>query len=506
MKIKSLRRLVFLTVAIMCYGGIMLAQSNPFTFAVTNKSDWNKGDDLDRKGYSSSQEVDLSISFSKGDGTTSPTFDVVSNTNTSMCAILNVGNSMTLATSSKIITKVAFQFGTASGTAKESNYEFTPAGSYTNDAVDEKTKNVWQGCTQKLVLKNLTNKGGIKVMRVYVYYESAPTIASQADSYGFYKVEQCTITEDNKFILEQNTHPALDMTEVTLDENVTTLNLSNPNTIFQVAGTAENGNATPSDSKWKELGVNVLVKRLDNVLVAATPIQFIDKDGCPFLTQRHFLIKPGCSYKRTVKASAWATSILPVAVTNVPFDAYIVDADNSTSNNVVFKKVPEVPAYTPFLIHNIGDAKDWVVDLGNGTCDMRSTNEHQTTATVSTTAANFTGTFNILPCDGKEYYALYNNASTGTELTLKKFGSHGNIGAFRAYFTLNAPQANAREISFSFDSNEVTGIAQLEEVMGIHQPDNVYNLNGQIVKANTTSLEGLSKGIYLFHGKKYVVK
>src|SRR5574344_673155 len=34
----------------------------------------------------------------------------------------------------------------------------------------------------------------------------------------------------------------------------------------------------------------------------------------------------------------------------------------------------------------------------------------------------------------------------------------------------------------------------------------VYNLNGQVVRTNTTSLEGLAKGIYIVNGKKYIVK
>ena len=507
MKKISLKKLALLIAIVICYGEVMHAQNDPETIAITNINTWNTGEDLDGKEYSSSTKADLIVSFSKGDGESSPTFGVVSDTNTSKCAILSIGNTMTITTHSNIITKVAFQFGTGSSTAKGDNSEFTPTGTYTNSASNEKTKNVWEGATQKLVLKNLNNKGAIKIMRVYVYYEAAPTVASTADSYGFYKVGACTITNVNKFIFEQNMLPALDLTDVKLDEGVSSLNLANPNTIFQVEGTAENSNATPTDSKWNNLNVNLIVKRTDNVFVAATPIQFTDKNDCPVLTQKHFLVSKGCTYKRTMKANAWATSMLPAAISNLPFDAYIVDTDNSSANQVAFKKVTDVPAYTPFLIHNTSNSEtEWSVDLGNGTCDLRTTTQHNATAIVSTPDATFTGTFNTLSCEGKEYYALYNSTSTGNELTLKKFGKLGIIGAFRAYFTLNNSQTNASKISFSFDSNDVTDIAPLEEVLGIHQPANVYNLNGQIVKANVTSLEGLTKGIYLFHGKKYVVK
>ena len=35
---------------------------------------------------------------------------------------------------------------------------------------------------------------------------------------------------------------------------------------------------------------------------------------------------------------------------------------------------------------------------------------------------------------------------------------------------------------------------------------NVYTIDGRIVRRNAESLEGLSKGIYIFQGKKHIVK
>ena len=34
----------------------------------------------------------------------------------------------------------------------------------------------------------------------------------------------------------------------------------------------------------------------------------------------------------------------------------------------------------------------------------------------------------------------------------------------------------------------------------------VYNVNGQVVRRNATSVEGLPKGIYIMNNKKYIVK
>ena len=38
------------------------------------------------------------------------------------------------------------------------------------------------------------------------------------------------------------------------------------------------------------------------------------------------------------------------------------------------------------------------------------------------------------------------------------------------------------------------------------QPSNIYNTNGQLVRKNITSTEGLAKGIYIMNGKKVLIK
>ena len=72
---------------------------------------------------------------------------------------------------------------------------------------------------------------------------------------------------------------------------------------------------------------------------------------------------------------------------------------------------------------------------------------------------------------------------------------------FRAYFVENS--AAAKISSWTLDG-VVTGIEEIEgqEV----QPFDVYNMNGQKVRANATSLDGLSNGVYIVNGKKVVKK
>ncbi|QUB75273.1 adhesin [Prevotella melaninogenica] len=84
-----------------------------------------------------------------------------------------------------------------------------------------------------------------------------------------------------------------------------------------------------------------------------------------------------------------------------------------------------------------------------------------------------------------------------------------SIKGFRCWIATGS-QAYAKTIRFFIDGVEedmVTGIDNVvvennnNEVMGT-----VYNLNGQVVRAGATSLEGLPKGIYIVNNKKYIVK
>jgi hypothetical protein len=70
-----------------------------------------------------------------------------------------------------------------------------------------------------------------------------------------------------------------------------------------------------------------------------------------------------------------------------------------------------------------------------------------------------------------------------------------------------ANPAKTLTISINGVEDETTGIAGLTYTTDSKtSADNVFNLNGQIVKSNSTSLENLPKGIYIIDGKKYMVR
>ena len=102
----------------------------------------------------------------------------------------------------------------------------------------------------------------------------------------------------------------------------------------------------------------------------------------------------------------------------------------------------------------------------------------------------------------------YVMSNSGALTKLKK-----NVKAkpFRAYLRcLDA--ANAKPLtSLSFGDSEPEGVTtSIEELLQdngiILESSDVYGVNGVKVRSNTHSLEGLSKGVYVVNGKKYVVK
>ena len=97
----------------------------------------------------------------------------------------------------------------------------------------------------------------------------------------------------------------------------------------------------------------------------------------------------------------------------------------------------------------------------------------------------------------------------GNNGVLTKLKNSVTAKPFRAYIRcLNA--ANAKPLttmSFSEPEGETTSIEELLQDNGIIlESSDVYGVNGVKVRSNTHSLEGLSKGIYVVNGKKYVVK
>lgn len=101
----------------------------------------------------------------------------------------------------------------------------------------------------------------------------------------------------------------------------------------------------------------------------------------------------------------------------------------------------------------------------------------------------------LLGSDGKWYHSA-----------TKSYPSKG----FRAWVEVN-PNSGAKTLSIYNDGvemggGEVTAISEVLNEMGLNASGKVYNMNGQLVRSGSASLEGLQKGVYIVNGKKYIVK
>lgn len=56
------------------------------------------------------------------------------------------------------------------------------------------------------------------------------------------------------------------------------------------------------------------------------------------------------------------------------------------------------------------------------------------------------------------------------------------------------------------DGGDLTDIDGIENDLNVNTDNKVYNMNGQLVRNGSASLEGLPKGVYIVNGKKYIVK
>ncbi len=83
------------------------------------------------------------------------------------------------------------------------------------------------------------------------------------------------------------------------------------------------------------------------------------------------------------------------------------------------------------------------------------------------------------------------------------------IKGFRCWIA-TGNDALAKQLTFMIDDEEEAGIITgIEGVITANDKEisgTIYNINGQVVRRNASTLEGLPKGIYIVNNKKYIVK
>ena len=74
-------------------------------------------------------------------------------------------------------------------------------------------------------------------------------------------------------------------------------------------------------------------------------------------------------------------------------------------------------------------------------------------------------------------------------------------------FTINGKRYATADIDhIRIEKTMISAINDIDNDTPMHRDGKVYNINGQIVKDDASSLSYLPKGIYIINGKKYIAK
>lgn len=134
-------------------------------------------------------------------------------------------------------------------------------------------------------------------------------------------------------------------------------------------------------------------------------------------------------------------------------------------------------------------------------------------AFVYTFKGNYTSTF--VPIPQYAYFLGWNSTDKKAQFYVEKAANNRTSGGqwkpYTAVITCGAGDDSfngaAAKVNMTFET-EVTGIKTIETVDAkeIINHDRVFNMNGQLVRSGSASLEGLPKGMYIVNGKKYIVR
>ena len=189
--------------------------------------------------------------------------------------------------------------------------------------------------------------------------------------------------------------------------------------------------------------------------------------------------------------AGWSTICLPFATSTAMFgtDVKAQAFESADDNGLNFEEVTKLDANKPYLIYFPSET----------TTPVYLSADVKTTTPVSVTFGDFTfcGSYKASISMADKYGV----ADQGNVQKLMLGGKDSTLKATRAYFTKSGDQPAM--ININLDGN-ATGIENIEQ----NQADiyDVYSLQGQLIRKNATSLNGLAKGIYIVNGKKVMVK
>lgn len=233
------------------------------------------------------------------------------------------------------------------------------------------------------------------------------------------------------------------------------------------------------------------------------------------------------TYTRAFTNGKWAAVTFPFSVSVAQMKKVfggavdVIHFDNVSGSKINFKRhwYPMIVAGTPVFI------KPSKEDMGTSVTFEGVRIEAETVNEVSGEGGyKMTGSFIPAKINEGDYYisggklAVRKGSSINTKACRSWLIANSNTGA-RFDLTTGTADAFAEE-AWSVIGNPQPFVASDETVVtyinGVQEdgiinnifdgPTGIYTINGQLIRKDATSLEGLSKGIYIVNGKKIAVK
>lgn len=223
--------------------------------------------------------------------------------------------------------------------------------------------------------------------------------------------------------------------------------------------------------------------------------------------------------KRTFKGDKWCSIVLPfdvpyTEITDVFGDGVVVARFSGHNETTLgFETITDkIEAGTPYIIKvpqasvdSYDSETGWTfTDIESWTYEVTDVQKggYNTTTMAVLPNVNFHGTFNkttvSVTATGYAKYVLSDGKIW--RLTAQSNEEKG----FRAIFEDQSEYGAPSQISaWTLDGN-TTAIESIDGVAAPMQPQNVYNLSGQLVEAGATSTDNLPKGVYIVGGRKVV--
>ena len=241
------------------------------------------------------------------------------------------------------------------------------------------------------------------------------------------------------------------------------------------------------------------------------------KDGYPFCSDGDFTASQASYSRSFAESNQWYTMCLPFGISlsdcsGVTRLATVKDVDGDGIIN--YTSTSSVEANTPCLIQ-VADAEP-VISATNIEVKRSSCMTDYLYGSAGTFEGCFTGIYHAvssIASQGIEYVYGYSNSYYTADYPYRFFrlseGTSSRLNPFRCFLALSKSVVNSSTTSMM--AVRVDGqIAAVRDLKAVDAGSvgNVYDLSGRLIlkKANAGALRTLNKGVYIWNGRKYMVK